>query len=162
MTRLLIFPDRCNDWDVQGKLTLLKGNQCAFFGTCAIKVLHISKQFYVIDTKKIHCHCGSMRLFFLYLRLPPSPTTVQCSSHFISSIRSSNVYHCLLYPAQQATFPKFSDLEQCCLYTFINHFRFDSVFNLQNRTRQYFCMNYIDNACMHKFLQNCTSFFKFL
>ena len=97
-----------------------------------------------------------MRLFFLYLRLPPSPTTVQCSSHFISSIRSSSVYHRLLYPAQQATFPKFSDLEQCCLYTFINHFRFDSVFNPQNKTKQYYCMNL--TLTMHA----CTNFFKIL
>ena len=31
---------------------------------------------------------------------------------------------------------------------------FYSVFNIQNRTRKYFCMNYIDNACMYKFLQD--------
>ena len=50
--------------------------------------------------------------------------------------------------------PNFSNLEQSCLYTFIIHFHFHSVFNLQNR--QYFCMIYIDNSCMHKFLQNST------
>ena len=53
----------------------------------------------------------------------------------------------------------FSDLEQCCPHTFIH---FDSVFNLQNRTRQYLCMNYIDIACMHKFLKKSTRFLKFL
>ena len=31
-------------------------------------------------------------------------------------------------------------------YTLINHFHFDSVFNEQKRTRQCFCMNYIDNG----------------
>ena len=46
------------------------------------------------------------------------------------------------------TFSNFSNLEQSCLYTFIIHFHFHSVFNILNRTRQYFCMNYIDNACM--------------
>ena len=49
------------------------------------------------------------------------------------------------------TLTNLSDLEQCCLYTFIYHFRYDSVFNLHNKTKQYFCMNYIDHACMHKF-----------
>ena len=33
------------------------------------------------------------------------------------------------------------------------YIHFDSVFNLQYRTRQYFCMHFIENACMHKFLQ---------
>ena len=32
----------------------------------------------------------------------------------------------------------------------------------QNRTRQYFCMIYIDNACMHKSLQNSTMFLRYL
>ena len=59
-----------------------------------------------------------------------------------------------------ATFPNFSDLEQSFLYTFINHFHFDSVFNVENRIRQYFCMAYIDNACMHKFLHNSARFCK--
>ena len=47
-------------------------------------------------------------------------------------------------------------IRQSCLYTFIIHFHFHSVFNIQNRTRQYFCMNYIDNACIYKFLQDST------
>ena len=46
------------------------------------------------------------------------------------------------------------------IYTFIIHFH--SVFNIKNKTRQYFCMNYIGNACMYKFLQDCTRFFRFL
>ena len=61
----------------------------------------------------------------------------------------------------QPSFPFFS-LEQSCLNTFIIYFHFHSVFNIQNRTRQYFCMNYIDNACMYKFLQDSTRFFRFL
>ena len=38
-------------------------------------------------------------------------------------------------------------------------FQLDSVFNVQNRTRQYFCMSYINHAYMHKFRQNFTRFF---
>ena len=30
------------------------------------------------------------------------------------------------------------------------------MFNIQNRARQHFCMNYIDNACMHKCFRNST------
>ena len=82
---------------------------------------------------------------------------------FLSSVRSSRVfimgYYISIY---KLSFPNFSNLEQSCLYTFINHFHFHSVFNIQNRTRQYFCMNYIDNACMYKFLQDSTRFFRFL
>ena len=42
-----------------------------------------------------------------------------------------------------ATFPNFSNLEQSYQHTFIIHFH--SLFNIKNRTSQYFCMNY---ACM--------------
>ena len=93
-----------------------------------------------------------------------SPVFLSASSSFWSLLalyRSSSVYPGLVY-IQQSYFPNFSNLEQCCLYTFINHFRFDSVFSPQNKTKQYYCMNYIDHACMHKFLQNSTGFFKFM
>ena len=81
---------------------------------------------------------------------------------FISSVRSSSGDHGLIeiQQQQQGHFSKFSNLEQSCLYTFIIHFHFHSVFNVPNRTRQYFCMNYIDNA--FKFLQDSTRFFRFL
>ena len=36
------------------------------------------------------------------------------------------------------------------------------TFTLIHRTRQYFCMNYIDHTCMHNFFQNSTRFFKFM
>ena len=49
----------------------------------------------------------------------------------------------------KATFSNFSNLEQSCLYTFIYNFHFHSVFNIWNRTSQYFGMNDIDNARMH-------------
>ena len=81
----------------------------------------------------------------------------------ISSVRSSSGDHGLIeiqQQQQQGHFSKFSNLEQSCLYTFIIHFHFHSVFNVPNRTRQYFCMNYIDNA--FKFLQDSTRFFRFL
>ena len=68
----------------------------------------------------------------------------------------------ITYPAAAGHLFNFSNLEQCYLYTFINQFHFDSVSNLQNRTRQYFCMNYIDHAYMHKCPQNSTKVFKFL
>ena len=87
------------------------------------------------------------------------------SSFFIvSSVRSSSGDHGLIeiQQQQQGHFSKFSNLEQSCLYTFIIHFHFHSVFNVPNRTRQYFCMNYIDNAFMYKFLQDSTRFFRFL
>ena len=84
---------------------------------------------------------------------PPRPL-------FISSVRSSSGDHGLIEIQQQGHFSKFSNLEQSCLYTFIIHFHFHSVFNVPNRTRQYFCMNYIDNA--FKFLQDSTRFFRFL
>ena len=61
----------------------------------------------------------------------------------------------------QASFSDFSILEQSCLYAFIIHFHFYSVFNMQNRTRQYLCMNYFDNTCMYKCLQDSTRFFRF-
>ena len=80
--------------------------------------------------------------------LAPSGTLVFIMGYFIHTYKPS--------------FPNFSNLEQSCLYTFIIHFHFHSVFNIQNRTRQYFCMNYIDNACMYKFLQDSTRFFRFL
>ena len=68
---------------------------------------------------------------------------------FFSSVRSSSVHHGLIeIQQQQATFSNFSNLEQSCLYTLIIHFHFHSVFNIKNRTRQYFCMNYIENSCM--------------
>ena len=36
------------------------------------------------------------------------------------------------------------------------------MFGMKKRTRQYFCMNYIDdNACMHELLQNSTRFSNF-
>ena len=57
-----------------------------------------------------------------------------------------------LWRSNSSTFSDLSNLEQSCLYTFIIHFHFHSVFNIQKRTSQYFCMNYIDNACMYKFL----------
>ena len=56
-----------------------------------------------------------------------------------------------IYDPAAATFPNFSDLVQSCLYTVIT--QSDSVFTVQNRTGQYFCMNYI---------HACTSFFKIL
>ena len=83
---------------------------------------------------------------------------------FFSSVRSSSVYPGLLHkyiPSKADTFSDFSK-EQSCLYTFIIQFHFHSVFNVQNRTRLYFCMNYIDNACMYKFLQDSTRFFRFV
>ena len=42
-------------------------------------------------------------------------------------------------------------------------FQFNSVFNLQNRTKQCFCMNYIDRACIGanlKILQDSSNFCK--
>ena len=79
-----------------------------------------------------------------------------------SSARSTSVHHGLKeIQQQQATFLNFSNLEQSCLYTFIIHIHFHSVFNIKNRTRQYFCMNCIDNACMFKFLQDSSRFFRF-
>ena len=65
-------------------------------------------------------------------------------------------------PIAAPTFPNFSNLEQSCLYTSITHFHFQSVFNIQNRTRKYFFMNNIDNACMSKFIQDSERFFRFL
>ena len=65
-----------------------------------------------------------------------------------TTITSTVLLACLLVPSgalvfimgyYKPSFPNFSNLEQSCLYTFIIHFFFDSVFNLQNRTRQYFC-----------------------
>ena len=44
-----------------------------------------------------------------------------------------------------------NNLEQSCLFTFIIHFQFHSLFNIQNWTRQYFWLDYIDNACIYKF-----------
>ena len=64
------------------------------------------------------------------------------------------VFILVYYIHPQSTFPKFSNLEQSCLYEFIIHFHFHSVFDIQNRTRQYFCMNYIDNACKKRALSN--------
>ena len=86
-----------------------------------------------------------------------------------SWLRSSSDYHSLLHtyiPDIPAAHPLFqicqiwSNTANIC--AFVIHIHFYSVFNLQNRTRQFFCMNYIDNACMHKFIQNSTRFFRFL
>ena len=73
-------------------------------------------------------------------------------------------YYDLLAPSRQAIFffRFFRFGAMLPIYTFINHFHVDSVFNEQNKTRQYFCMNYIDNACMQKFLQTSTRLFTFL
>ena len=73
---------------------------------------------------------------------------------FISSVRSSSVYPGLL---QTGHFSDFSNLEQSCLYTFIIHFH--SLFKVWNRTRQYFCMNYIEKR-MH--VQISSIFYKVL
>ena len=77
---------------------------------------------------------------------------------FIGSVRSSSGDHGLIeiQQQQQGHFSKFSNLEQSCLYTFIIHFHFHSVFNVPNRTRQYFCMNYIDNACICVIFSKCS------
>ena len=89
-----------------------------------------------------------------------SPVFLSASSSFWSLLalyRSSSVYPGLVY-IQQPYFPNFSNLEQCCLYTFINHFHFDSVFKVQNKTRQYFsCFAWII-LTMHA----CTNLFKIL
>ena len=55
----------------------------------------------------------------------------------------------LLHTYIQAHFFRFSNLEQSCLYTFIVHFHFHSVFDIQNRTRQYFCMNLHTSCAQH-------------
>jgi len=70
------------------------------------------------------------------------------------------VFIMVYYIPAAPTFSNFSNLKQSCLYTFIIHFHFHSVFNIQNRTRQYFCRNYIDDACMYKFRQDSTRFFR--
>ena len=44
----------------------------------------------------------------------------------------------------------------------LNFTPIDGVLNMLNRTRQCFCMNYIDHACRHQFLQNSSRFFRFL
>ena len=78
------------------------------------------------------------------------------SPSFVSSVRSSSVYPGLLPTYIPSHFFQIFQIWSYAAYihyTFINHFHFDSVFNLQNRTRQYFCMNYI---------HACTSFFKIL
>ena len=87
---------------------------------------------------------------------PKAERHVTIHQPFISSV---SVYHGLLHTTH---FLKKSNLEQSCLDTFITHFHFHSVFNIQNRTWQYLCMNYIDNACMYKFLQDSARFFRFL
>ena len=84
-----------------------------------------------------------------------------CIRPFISSVRSSSVY--IRDPAA-ATFPNFSNLEHSCFYTYISFsFHFDSVINIQNRTMQCFCLNYIDHAYIFNFfkiLQGSSNFFK--
>ena len=68
----------------------------------------------------------------------------------VSSVSSFSVHPCLLHT--QTLFQMWSNAVYIynVYHTIINHFHFNSVFNIQNRTRQYFCMNYIDHACMHK------------
>ena len=63
------------------------------------------------------------------------------------------VFIMVYYIPSKPTFPNFSNLEQSCPYTFLIHFHFHPVFNIQNRTRHYFCMNYIDNAYMYNFFK---------
>ena len=98
---------------------------------------------------------GSIRLdtYVCCFLLAPSGALVFILVYYI---------HTYPLPSKAATLSDLSNLEESCLYTFIIHFHFHSVFYIRNRTRQYFCMNYIDNACMYKFLQDSTRFFTFL
>ena len=61
----------------------------------------------------------------------------------------------------QATF-RFGAMLPIYVRSSLSLFHFDLVFGLENTTRQCFFMNYIDHACIHKFLVNFTRFFKFM
>ena len=63
----------------------------------------------------------------------PFPGTRGIIICFVSSVRSSNVYPGLV------NFQIWSNPAYIYIY-----FCFDSIFKIQNRTRQCFCMNYID------------------
>ena len=104
----------------------------------------MTTQKYVTEREKNHC-CPQLKL--------PELKKLRCKINnipqFVSSARSSSVHHGLLHTYIQTSFPTISNLEQSCLYTFIYNFHFHSVFNIWNRTSQYFGMNDIDNARMH-------------
>ena len=102
-------------------------------------------------------HEGNEDIFSYLISLNFS-TFLLISLHFIRFHCISLRFFTFLY-----IFLYFSAFLYISLHLYITFtFHFDSVFNIQNRTRQCFCMNYIDHACMHKFLQNPSRFFKFL
>ena len=53
-------------------------------------------------------------------------------------------------------FSRFGTMRPIYIHSSLSLFNLDSVFNVQNRTRQCFCMNYVDHACI------CTNFLKIL
>ena len=73
------------------------------------------------------------------------------------------VYYIHTYPQRThfSKFVKFGVILPICIHNSLS-LLFSVQCTVQNRTRKFFCMNYIDNACMHKFLQNSTRFLRFL
>ena len=96
-------------------------------------------------------------LWFLYLSELVKVTLI------FSSVRSSSVHHGLIEVQRSAAQGHFLRLFKfgAILPIFIHNLLSLSI-SIQNRTRQYFCMNYIDNACIYKFLSDSTRFFRFL
>ena len=103
------------------------------FGHCpiakSVMFCHISRHFIMWDISHldqwIWLVLFNFPLFFFY----PASASLWVFQ-LISSVRSSSVHHALI------EIFKFSNLEQSCLYTFIIHFHFHSVFNIQNKFLQ--------------------------
>ena len=54
---------------------------------------------------------------------------------FLLAPSGALVFIMCYYKHTKPSFPNFSNFEQSCLYTFMIHFHFHSVFDIQNRTR---------------------------
>ena len=81
---------------------------------------------------------------------------------FLAPYRSSNVYPGLIHTRRRPRFQIFQIWSNSAYIQTLTTFTFiQCSMHRTELTMQYFCMNYIDNACMYKFLQHCKRFFKF-